>query len=143
MATLTTANSVFKLGIADLYNIPLTIQGYTTDDSFAVEDITNAEVVIGLDGKMSYGYTPYLTVLSVTLQGDSPSCLIFDTLIQAEKLTREKYELNATILVDSAGMTYYFTKGVMSKGSPMSANKKTRQPRKFELTFQDMAWAPV
>jgi len=25
----------------------------------------------------------------------------------------------------------------------MSANKKTRQPRKFELTFQDMAWAPV
>ena len=143
MATLTTANSVFMLGVASLYNTPIKIEGYTADDSFSVDDITNAEVVIGLDGKMSYGYTPYLTVLSVTLQADSPSCLIFDTLLQAEKLIRGKYELNATILVDSAGMIYTFTKGVISKGTPMSANKKTRQPRKFELTFQDMVWAPV
>ena len=53
MATLTTANSVFMLGVANLYNVPVKIEGYTTDDSFMAEDVTNAEVMMGLDGKMS------------------------------------------------------------------------------------------
>ncbi|MGZ8442539.1 MAG: phage tail fiber protein [Candidatus Binatia bacterium] len=143
MATLTTANSVFMLGVASLYNVPVKIEGFTTDDSFAVEDVTNAEVMMGLDGKMSAGYTPYPTVLPVTLQADSASNLIFDTLLQAEKLAREKYELNGTILIPSINRIFTFTRGFMTKASPMPANKKILQPRKFELTFQDMAWAPV
>jgi hypothetical protein len=143
MATLTTANSVFMLGASGLYNVPVKIEGYTADDSFMAEDITNAEVMMGLDGKMSAGYTPYPTVLTVTLQADSSSNLIFDTLLQAEKLAREKYELNGTILLPAVNRIFSFTRGFMTKGSPMPANKKVLQPRKFELTFQDMAWAPV
>lgn len=143
MATLTTANSVFMLGVANLYNVPVKIEGYTTDDSFMAEDVTNAEVMMGLDGKMSAGYTPYPTVLSVTLQADSSSNLIFDTLLQAEKLAREKYVLNASVLIPSVNRIFTFTRGFMTKASPLPANKKILQPRKFELTFQDMAWAPV
>ena len=64
MATLTSANSAFSLQIANLYPVPQSIQGYAADDAFAVDDVEPVETVMGVDGKLSGGYTPYPIKLS-------------------------------------------------------------------------------
>lgn len=137
MTTLTTANSAFALSIANLFNSPQLLQGYSTDDSFAAEDQTAVETQMGVDGILSAGYTPVPTVLNVTLQADSPSNDIFDAWIQAMRSAREVYIANASIRLQGLAKGYAFTRGFLTSHSPMAGSKKILQPRKFVITFQE------
>ena len=143
MATITSANSVFMLGVAGLFNVPVKIQGYSADDAFTAEEVTFMEKYMGIDGKLSAGFTPYITQLDFTLQADSASNDVLDAIIAAEKVTREKLVLNATIIIPSTGRIYAFTTGYLDKGSVMPNAQKTLRPRKFSLAFQDLSVAPV
>ena len=55
---LTSANAVVILSVDELYPNGVQIQGFSTDSSFAVDDATIAEARMGVDGKLSAGYTP-------------------------------------------------------------------------------------
>ena len=143
MATLTSSNSVLMIGIANLYNVPVQIQGYATDDAFTTEEVDTAETMMGVDGKLSAGFTPYPVTLDINLQADSASNLFFDAWIAAEAVAREKYIANATILLPGTSFLYAFTRGFMTKASVMPANKKILQPRKFTIVFQNISRAPV
>jgi hypothetical protein len=143
MATITAANSVFMLGVQNLYNVPVKMQGYAADDAFASESVEFMEKYMGVDGKLSAGFTPYIVPFDFTLQADSDSNLIIDAIIATEKVLREKLVLNATILIPSTGFIYAFTKGYLDKGPVMPSSGKTLKPRKYSLSFQDVSVAPV
>lgn len=143
MSTLTSANATLMLAVANLFNTPIQIQGWATDDAFTVADVETGETMMGVDGKLSGGFTPYPVPLEITLQADSSSNTFFDTLIQAEAIAREKYILSGTILIPSIGFLYAFTRGFLGKSSVMPPAKKVLQPRKFEITFQNVSRAPV
>ncbi|MGP1609516.1 MAG: phage tail fiber protein, partial [Burkholderiales bacterium] len=56
--TLTSSNSVLALVVAGLFPVPVAIQGYATDRSITTEALGLAEVQMGVDARMSAGYTP-------------------------------------------------------------------------------------
>lgn len=143
MATLTSANSTLMLGVANLFNAPIQIQGFATDDAFAATDVDTAETMMGVDGKLSAGFTPYPTVIEISLQADSASNSFFDAIISAESIAREKYQLNGSIEIPSLGLIFALTTGYLGKVSKMSAAKKVMQPRKFEITFEKCQPAPI
>ena len=143
MATITSANSVLMLGVSKLFNIPVQIQGFATDDAFAIEDIDMAETMMGVDGKFSAGWIPVPKSMEITLQADSASNDFFDALIAAESVTREKYQLNGSILLQGTGKLYALTNGYLKKGSVMPPAKKVLQPRKFTIEFKSISSAPV
>lgn len=143
MATLTSANSVLMLGVANLYNVPIQIQGFATDDAFTAADVDTAETMMGVDGKLSAGFTPYPTTIEISLQADSASNLFFDAIINAEQVAREKYVMNGSILIPSLGQLFSMTTGFLGKVTKVSAAKKVMQPRKFEIVFQSVVGAPV
>lgn len=139
--TLTNANSAFALAIVGLYNTPQAIQGYSTDDAFSAGDVQPVESMMGVDGRMSGGYTPYPTVLDVTLQADSLSNDVFDQWLAAMKSSREILWANATILIPGVGSKWAFTRGLLTSASPMPTGKKVLQPRKFTITWEDCSQA--
>lgn len=143
MATLTSANSVLTLGVANLFNVPVQIQGFATDDAFAVAEVDTSETMMGVDGKLSAGFTPYPTPIEITLQADSASNSFFDAVINAERVAREKYVLNGSILIPSLGLLFALTNGFMGKVTNVPAAKKVMQPRKFEIVFESVVGAPV
>lgn len=143
MATLTSANSVFMLGVDNLYNIPVQIQGYATDDAFSVADVDMGEAVMGIDYHLSAGFIPYPVPLEITLQADSASNSVFDAIISAEAIAREKYVLNGSILIPAISQVFTFTRGFLTKGTLIPPGKKILQPRKFELTFERVTGVPV
>ncbi len=143
MATITSANAVFKLGIQNLYNTPVTIDGFAVDDAFMVSEVDMAETLMGVDGKLSAGFTPYIVPFEFSIMADSNAGPIMDALIAAEKITKEKYVLNATIMLPSIGLIYAFTTGYLKNGSLMPAAKKVLQSRKFSIDVQDMTPAPL
>jgi hypothetical protein len=143
MSTITAANSVFTLGASGLFNVPVKIQGYSADDAFTVEDVQFMEKYMGVDGHLSAGWTPYIVPLDFTLSPDSPSIAIMNALVAAEKATREKIQLNASILIPSLGLVFAFTTGYLDKGAIMPAAGKVLKPMKYSLAFQDMSAAPA
>lgn len=143
MSTLTSANSALSLQITDLYPVPQAIQGYATDDMFSVADIATAEVLMGVDGKLSGGYTPVPKVFEIGLQADSPSNEIFEIWMNAQDAKTDLYIANATILLRSTGRSYALTRGILTMASPMPAAKKILQLRKFQITFESISSAVV
>lgn len=141
--TITSANSVLLLGIANLFNVPVQIQGFATDDMFTLEDVDMAETMMGADGKLSAGWIPVPKSLEITLQADSASNDFFDAWVSAESVAREKYVCNGTILLKGTGRLYTMVTGYLKRGSMMPAAKKVLQPRKFVIEFQDVQPAPA
>lgn len=143
MSTITSANSVFMIAVERLYNVPVQVLGFSVDDAFMISDIDMAETMMGVDGRMSAGWVPAIKPIEVTLQADSPSNDLFDAIIAAETVAREKYKLNATFLYPATGRLYVLTTGYLKSGSVAPGAKKVLQPRKFTLEFQDISVAPV
>lgn len=143
MATLTSANSVLMLAVAGIFPSPQQLQGYATDDAFAANDVKPVEAVMGVDGRLSAGFTPYPTEIDITLQADSASLAIFDTWKTVQDTAREVFFANLTITIPGTGQKYACTKGALTGASPMPAGKKTLQPRKYQITFESVTASPV
>jgi len=143
MSTLTTANSACAIQIENLYPVPQNIQGYSMDDAFAAADIEMGETVMGVDGKLSSGYTPNPVPFDIVLQADSPSNEIFDNWIAAEKASKEKYVANIFVRLQGTGDKYALVRGFLGTVSVMPASKKILQPRKFSITFESCDKSPI
>lgn len=141
--TLTTANSAFTLAARGVFPVPFKLEGYATDDSFAVDDVSPGEVHMGVDGNLSAGYVPYITQITFMFQGDSPSLDYFDTIISAQKSQREMVIFDGTGLIQGTQEKYAMTKGFLTSFTPASSGKKTLQPRKFTLSFQNFDKSPI
>lgn len=143
MATLTTANSAFTLAVRNLFPVPQKLQGYATDDSFATDDVNPVQTEMGVDGRLSGGFTPYPTVINITLQADSPSLALFDAVLESQKAAKESFIFDGTLLIQGTGDKYALTKGFLTTATPAATGKKILQPRKFTLTFEGATKAPV
>jgi hypothetical protein len=143
MSTLTTVNSVLALSIASLYPVPQALSGYSVDDSFMAEDIVLAEILMGVDGKMSGGYTPNPVPIVVMLQADSPSNVIFDDWAAATKAASEIYIASGVIVLQGTGQKYALNRGILTSLTPLPASKKILQPRKYTITFESITRSPI
>ena len=143
MSTLTTANSSLYIVVRGLFPIPQKIEGYATDDSFAVEDVNPSQLEMGVDGKLSAGYVPYPTPLVIMLQADSPSIPMFDTVLAAQVANKELFIFDATLNIPGLGNKYAMVKGYLGDMTPAPTGKKILQPRKFSITFEGFTPSPI
>lgn len=142
MATLSSSNSILTLSVAGLFPVPVPIQGFATDDAFSVDEVQGAETMMGIDGKLSAGYTPYSVPLNIHLQADSASNIIFDTWIGAERISKDKFIASCILLVQGTGALYTFTRGFLKSFPPITDGKKVLQPRKFVIEFESVTKGP-
>jgi len=138
MSTITSANSKFVLSSADLSILSVQIEGYATDDSFAVDAADTAENVLGVDGKMSSGWIPRMYKMTVSLQADSSSRKIFDIIAQAQDVAKDVYKLNGVITLPSIGKMYTLTNGVLTNYKPIPDAKKTLGPTSYVITWESI-----
>jgi hypothetical protein len=143
MKTLTAANSVILLSVQGLFSTPVQLQGFAADDIFDTDQLDIAEVVMGVDGKMSAGWVPQIVKQNYSLQADSDSVYFFETWYQAQQRVREVYTAVGSILLPATGRKYNMAKGILSGYSPTPSAKKTLQPRKFTVAWEAITQAPI
>lgn len=143
MATLTSANSVLMLAVAGVFPVPQQLQGYATDDAFAANDVKPVEAVMGVDGRLSAGFTPYPTEIEITLQADSPSLSIFDTWKTVQDTARDVFFANMTVTISGTGQKFACSKGALTSASPFPTGRKILQPRKYQITFESVTASPA
>jgi len=136
--TITSANSVFTIVIPGLFPAPVQLQGYASDKAFTSEAIDLAEVQMGVDGRMTAGFTPNPTKQTVTLQADSPSKDIFTALIQAMKTAREVFYISGSIALPSTGESFTLTRGILTNTKQIPDAQKVLQPMDFVITWESV-----
>jgi hypothetical protein len=142
-ATLTVANSVYLLVIADLFPVPQQLQGYAADDVFSTEAVDSVETQMGVDGNLSGGWVPTPKRQTIVLQADSVSSLMFDAWQQAQEAVRDAFIANAIIRLPSLGRSYVCTKGFLTQYMPIPDARRILQPRRFQITWQSILGAPL
>jgi len=137
-STITSANSIFTIIAAKLFPVPVQLRGYAADKAFATDAVTLAEVLMGVDGIMSAGYTPAPVNQTITLQADSTSKQVFDAIIAATKTAREVYFLTGHISLPSTGEVYTMTRGILTTAKQIPDAHKVLQPIDYVITWESI-----
>lgn len=143
MATLTSANSVLMLSISGIYPVAQQLQGYATDDAFAADEVQPVEAVMGVDGRLSAGFTPYPTIITIMLQADSPSLVVFDTWKAVQDTARDVFFANLNVTLSGTGQKYACARGALTGASVFPSGKKILQPRQYKITFESVTPSPA
>lgn len=134
--TITSANSVFTIVVAGLFPAPVQLQGYASDKAFTTEALEIAEVQMGVDGRMTAGFVPAVTKQTVTLQADSPSKDIFNTILQAMLTAREVYYISGSLSLPSTGEAFTLTRGILTSAKQIPDAQKVLQPVDYMITWE-------
>jgi hypothetical protein len=143
MATITSANAILMLAVTPVFPVPQRIQGFATDDSFDVEAAEFAQVMMGVDGKMSAGYVPAVTRMTINLQADSASMSFFENWDQAQKVALDLFPASGTITLPSLSKSYTMSNGVMTSLVQAPRGGKVLQPRAFVITWESITPALI
>jgi hypothetical protein len=141
--TLTSANSIITLAIAGLYDAPRQLQGFSADAVFDTDQVTSAETMMGVDGKLSAGWVPAVVVTNITLQADSASNDLFDRWYQAQQTIRELYVASGAIVLPSLGKKLAYTRGFLTSFPPTPSMARVAQPRRYTITWESVSIAPI
>jgi hypothetical protein len=138
MATLTSANSEFILNVPDVFAGPVVLQGYATDDAFDTEDVNPVEAKIGVDGRKSSGFTPYLVKQVIHLQADSPAVAIFDQWLGALNAAQDDLVASASIWSPSLGKAWSCINGSLTRAKIVPDAKKIFESQNYEITWESV-----
>lgn len=136
--TITSANSVFTIVVPGLFPVPVQLRGYSSDRAFTTDALELAEVQMGVDGRMTAGFTPNPTKQTITLQADSPSKDIFTALIQAMKTAREVFYMSGSIALPSTGESFTLVRGILTTGKQIPDAQKVLQPVDYVITWESV-----
>ena len=142
MASLTSTNSIFYLTADGIY-AGVRVQGFASDDAFTFASIEIGVGQMGVDGRFSTAYTPAAKPQDITLQADSPSIDVFDTIYSYSETQRERVLLSGVITVPSVGKSYTLSNGVLVNYTPVPDHKRTLQPQRFQIVWGDVKLAKI
>lgn len=143
MGTVTTADLSLFLSVIPLFPIPQQIQGFANDDAFDIPAIRSVETMMGVDGILSGGFVYAQIEQEITLQADSASNLFFDTWWTQMQATKSTYPATGLIKLPSISTKYILGVGFLTGYKPSPAAKKILQPRRYGITWQNIAPAPA
>ena len=143
MASITSANAVLLISIANLYPVAQRIEHFATDDMYDLDNVEVAEAQMGVDGHLTAGfvYNPYKW--TIHLQADSVSFPVFDAWRAAMRSAREVYWANGMLRLKSINRAYTLTRGVLTTGTSAPSGKKVLQARSYEIAWESISIARI
>lgn len=143
MADITSANAVLLLSVPTLLPVAQQIQGFAVDDAFDMEDVSPAEVLMGLDGTLSGGFVYVARPMTITLQADSASNDFFDAWVAGQQAGVGTAPASGVLTLVSIQRSYNLITGFLTRYHPLADAKRVLQPRKFVVTWQNITPIPI
>lgn len=135
MASITSANAVLTLVIQGLYPTPQRIMGFATDDAFDSEPAEVGVTRLGVDGGLSAGWVPATTPMTIHLQADSPSIILFTTWDQTEQQISDKIPAEGSLSLPSRKMSYVMVNGFLRNIKRMPDARRVLEPQVFTIEW--------
>lgn len=140
---LTSAGNIMVLSISGFLDVAQQIEGWSVDEAFATNRIKMNETMMSIDGLLFGGFTFVERPMEIVLMGGSPSCDFFDEWAAAMQANRVTFQAQGSITIPSLEKYYVLVNGYLTGYEPMSTAKKIQQPRRFEITWQDIQSNPI
>lgn len=140
--TITSANATLTLNCPGVFAVPQSIEQFSVDDAWDVENVAPNEAQKGVDGVASFGHTPYLVKKKVVLQANSPSNDVFDQIRQVEDTTNEVQSISMTLVIPGISKIVNYINGALTGDMPVPPGKKVLGPQPYEMTFDRVIAAP-
>ena len=141
--TITSANSSGTLTAPGFFPAPVTLEGFSTDASVALDSFKPAEPRMGVDGHLAAGFIPTPKVLKITLEANSPTRQALSDLTIAQEINREAFVLGIVFTIPSIKRRFTYVRGFLTNTTPMPAGKKVLDPAEFEITFERIEEEPI
>lgn len=133
--SLTAANVVLAISVANLFDTPVQIQGFASDEAFDFTDVESSETVMGVDGILSAGWLPKELMQAISLQADSSSNQFFEDWYGNQQQARDLLIASGTVTYPSVGKQYNLVRGFLKGYSPAPKAGKILQPRKYSIVW--------
>lgn len=140
--TITAVNAQIVLTIPGVFDTPQTLQGFSADNIYDVDQQDQVETLMGVDGLLSGGFVFNPVNQTFTLQADSPSCAIFDQWRASQQQAKDTFFANGRTTLKAIGLSFVCTKGFLVSGSPIPTAARILQPRRFSLRWQSVQSTP-
>ena len=140
---ITSANAVLTISVSTLFPQPVPLQQFSAEDIYTAEAIAIAEVVMGVDGRQSGGYTPRPVPQQISLQSDSPSIDFFEQWANNTALNKTVYGAQGVLILPSLNRQWTMNNGILAMFKPMPDAAKILQPRRFTISWESVQSAPV
>jgi len=139
---ITVADVIITLTAPPIFVSPQQIQGFAEDRVFNVPRQRIAVTRRGVDGVMAAGFIFIKQPWSFMLLPSSPSCDVFDTVVQGQKALKTTVFWNGFITAPSIGRSWIMTNGTLTDYSPAPDAGQVFENREFGLEWQDVIPVP-
>lgn len=137
-STITSANSVVSITVPGLYSSPVQLQGYSADKAWSTDALEIVETQKGVDGRMTAGWIFNTVKQTFSLQADSPSIAIFQSIWAAMAAARDVYYLSGTIDIPGTGESFICNKGVLKSVKTIPDANKVLAPMEFTIEWSSV-----
>jgi len=143
MATqITSLDCIFMLGVTNVYNNPIKLSNFSADDIFTTENLAVGEFVMGIDGFLTGGALNVPTPMTISLQADSPSIVLFDDWYLYMKQNDTLAWAFGTVAFPSLGKKFTLDRGGLRNYKMIADARKTLQPVQYTIIWQNPLPAP-
>ncbi len=136
VGNITDADAIIILTVDNLYSSGVQLQGFSTDTAWTAGDATIAEARMGVDGKLSAGYTPAPRTITISLEASSPSLEVMRNIISTSQMTKGVFTCAMQVTIPAQGKEYTLSNGVLQTGHDISDGKKVLDPSSFTFIFE-------
>ena len=139
---ITSANSKVKLFSA-LTPAGLSFEGYSSDAGWASEAVQIAEARMGIDGKVSFGYTPNPVPMTFTFQPDSQTIDQLNNIVTSSVVNKKPYFVQLIIEMPAIGKSFNCANGAITTAKILPDGSKVLEPQTYTITFQSVTPSPL
>lgn len=136
--SITSANSVVTFTVAGLFPTPVQLQGYSADRAWESSNLEITESQRGVDGRKTSGLVLNMQEQTFSLQADSPSKVIFTSIINAMFAARDVFYINASIVLPSTGESFTCTRGTIKNAKMLPDAGKVLQPVTYVIEWETL-----
>lgn len=133
--SLTGATAQITITQPTLFSSPQSISGFMADDVTDMDAVQIVEHLMGVDGVLSFGFVWTARMQQISLQADSLSNNVFDTINTQQQAIEDVYPISSTIILKAIGLKFECVNGALENYKPMPDVKKLLQPRKYRIVW--------
>lgn len=140
--SITSANSNAQL-VNSLFPAGLKFENFAVDNAWTQELIQQIEARMGVDGYISFGYTPSPKPISFQFQPNSPTVDRLDYLVQIQDLMQEAIVSQLVINLKSIKKIVTLTNGACVTNKLLPNGAKVLEPMQYDFIFESVNVAPM
>lgn len=140
--SITSANAKMTLFCA-LFPAGLNFENFAVGNAWTQELIQQLEARMGVDGMISFGYTPQVKTLQVTLSPNSATVDRMDYLVQSQDLAQDAVICQMSIELKALKKRIVLQNGACTNSKLLADGQAVLEPQQYNFAFESVNVSPI